>query len=97
MNASMFRNASDFIHLSLHSGGGVNGSCLINSWHPFVTETQSNGARQSDWAPIRPLTPPAMGSVKNQCVLLANGNVLCPSSDESPGVSVGRSVVSTAR
>lgn len=89
MNAVLYRNDSDFLHLGLHYGGGANGTCYIDGWNPGVTSVRksgSYGSSQGDWFPFNAIPNRAMGPVKNQCVNLQGayaGRVLCGSSDES--------------
>jgi hypothetical protein len=90
MNAVLYRNDSDHLNLVLHSGGGVNGYCLIDDWKPFASATThagSYGSSVANWLPLRAIPDLAMGPVKNQCVNLQGamrGEVLCGSSDEGP-------------
>jgi hypothetical protein len=70
MNAILYRNTSDILHLTGHYGGGVDGQCLINSWKtltfhrdPVTLEWYNEGPPSPIWA---------MGAVKNQCVRLTD-------------------------
>ena len=90
MNGVQWQDPNNPDHLTLvyHVGGGENGECFIHDWQPFVSRSTDGGLTwggQTAAVPLSSLTPTApnsswiMGPVKNQCVLLSNGEVLCPS------------------
>ena len=90
MNSVQWQNpdAPDDITLTFHAGGGEDGACLIHDWVPYLTKSTDGGSTwggQDTWEPLGNFEPGAnlMGPVKNQCILLSNGEVLCPSSNES--------------
>jgi len=94
MNGVQWQDPDNPDHLTLvyHVGGGQNGECFINHWVPYVSRSTDGGLAwggQAAAVPLSSLTPAApnsswiMGPVKNQCVRLSNGEVLCPSSNES--------------
>ena len=91
MNAVQWRDISNMVspicdHISLvfHMGGGSDGYCDIQQWVPYVARSVDAGL---NWwiEPLEQFEPGVglMGPVKNQCLKLSNGEVLCPSSTET--------------
>jgi len=83
MNSCVYRNSSGHMFLTFHSEGGANGTCIIDQWKAYYTQSADGGQTWSNQFATLPGCPGCMGCVKNQCVKLSNGEVLCPSSDES--------------
>jgi predicted neuraminidase len=80
MNPCLYENPSGELFLTFHSGGGSNGTCSTHHWRGFYTRSTDGG---KTWAyPYTELPRGFLGCIKNQCVQLSNGEVLCPSSQE---------------
>jgi alpha-L-fucosidase len=57
---------------------------VINSWHAEYALSVDGGRTWQPHSGGLPGCATCQGCVKNQCITLSDGRVLCPSSDESP-------------
>jgi len=88
MNANLYRSqTTGRLFLTYHYGGartGIEtpGSCVTDNWSGAYIYSDNGG---KSWYNTSSTNFPAglLGSVKNKCVRLSNGRVLCPSSTES--------------
>eukprot|EP01086_Lenisia_limosa_P006020 TRINITY_DN2414_c0_g1_i2.p1 TRINITY_DN2414_c0_g1~~TRINITY_DN2414_c0_g1_i2.p1 ORF type:complete len:372 (-),score=50.69 TRINITY_DN2414_c0_g1_i2:29-1144(-) len=70
------------LFVNFHSGGSVEDpdKCSTHRWNGYLTYSDDKGA---SWAEPKQLPKDILGSVKNNCIKMSNGAVLCPSSTES--------------
>jgi len=81
MNANLYQSVNGTLFLVFHSGGSLTkpDQCSTHQWTGFVQRSDDFG---STWSAYEPLPKGVMGSVKNNCLLMSNQKVVCPTSIE---------------
>lgn len=81
-NPSLFQNLNGSLFITFHSGGGPEDPthCSTHSWNGWVTRSDDSGLT---WYGTHKLGDGYMGGIKNPCITMSNGKVLCPASTEA--------------
>eukprot|EP01113_Clastostelium_recurvatum_P022649 TRINITY_DN2707_c1_g1_i7.p1 TRINITY_DN2707_c1_g1~~TRINITY_DN2707_c1_g1_i7.p1 ORF type:complete len:562 (-),score=92.90 TRINITY_DN2707_c1_g1_i7:81-1613(-) len=82
MNPSLYQNEAGVIFLTFHYGGNPDGSCNTDRWKGAYIKSLDGGVTWQNTS-ITYLPTGYLGGIKNKCIKLSNGAVLCPSSTES--------------
>ncbi|KAH3757565.1 BNR repeat-like domain [Pelomyxa schiedti] len=83
MNPSLYMNDNGVLYLDFHFGSDSitdPNSCSTHSWEGAYVSSSDGGVT---WSSVTYLPKGFLAGIKNKCITLSNGNVLCPSSTES--------------
>eukprot|EP00823_Brevimastigomonas_motovehiculus_P004512 TRINITY_DN298_c0_g1_i1.p1 TRINITY_DN298_c0_g1~~TRINITY_DN298_c0_g1_i1.p1 ORF type:complete len:365 (-),score=57.18 TRINITY_DN298_c0_g1_i1:136-1230(-) len=85
-NPSLYRNPKDELYVAFHVDGSLTdpGSCSTKRWHGRYSWSKDGGLT---WGDVqnpsgKDLPSGYLGGIKNKCIDVSNGDVLCPSSTE---------------
>eukprot|EP01105_Mastigella_eilhardi_P017545 TRINITY_DN4031_c0_g1_i3.p1 TRINITY_DN4031_c0_g1~~TRINITY_DN4031_c0_g1_i3.p1 ORF type:complete len:275 (+),score=28.52 TRINITY_DN4031_c0_g1_i3:343-1167(+) len=82
MNPSLYVNDSGALFLDFHIGGDVinPAKCSTRGWYGAYVQSTDYGVT---WSNITYLPKGFLAGIKNKCITLSSGRVLCPSSTEA--------------